>query len=71
MFRDKVKVTPGEEQVCDYCQFCSGEKSFFLVQESLEATMPQWRDQANSAYRGQCGIVGKEPAVRAFGFSSA
>lgn len=33
MFRDKVKVTPGEEQVCDCCQFCSGKNYYFLVEE--------------------------------------
>lgn len=39
-FRDKVKVTPVEEQVCDYCNFCSGKNYyFFSVRESLEATM--------------------------------
>ena len=33
MFRDKVKVAPGEEQVCDYYQFCSGKNDYFLVQD--------------------------------------
>lgn len=33
MFRVKVKITPGEEQVCDYYQFCSGKNYYFLVQE--------------------------------------
>lgn len=40
MFRDKVRVTPGKEQICD--DSVVGKITIFSSRESLEATMSPW-----------------------------